>query len=175
MISLTRLKVNFLVLVQLIDVALNGPKIIESFSISETHIKPGVCEHADFLIGQIKENRENFEKFRTRLSIVRSEKAAKEIETQNRIECDLQSGVDRGVSDLISEYSAAASTTSRSSQNSRTTGRSYRSSKNRRKNERKQHSIKEGSIYEEFALIKALHHIVNQTYAQRGLDFLFYR
>jgi hypothetical protein len=46
---------------------------------------------------------------------------------------------------------------------------SSRSSKNRRKHERKMLSLKEGSPYEELALIRALHQVITTTYIATGL------
>lgn len=47
--------------------------------------------------------------------------------------------------------------------------RSYRSSKNKRKHERKLLSLKEGSPYEDLALVRALHELFSKLYAYRGL------
>jgi hypothetical protein len=64
--------------------------------------------------------------------------------------------------------SLADSTDTRTSRASRSSSRTYRSSKNRRKHERKMCSIKEGSLYEDLGLVRALHQIVLQTYELRG-------
>lgn len=45
--------------------------------------------------------------------------------------------------------------------------RSYRSSKNRRKHERKVASLKEGSQYEDVALVMALHNLVTSSFELR--------
>lgn len=47
--------------------------------------------------------------------------------------------------------------------------KSYRSSKNRRKQERKFLSLKEGSVFEDLALIQTLYQIISNMYKERGL------
>lgn len=47
--------------------------------------------------------------------------------------------------------------------------RSYRSSKNRRKQERKLLSMKEGSMFEDLGLMRALHEIITKTYKHKGV------
>ncbi|XP_012256785.2 putative elongator complex protein 1 [Athalia rosae] len=142
---------------------------VDRLDIIETHIKPGVSEHADYLISKINENRQDFTKHKQRLKIVREEKLLRESQSLYNTEGDYDPSAARGESDLFSDTtSIAGSITSRGSQSSRTSGRSYRSSKNRRKHERKLHSLREGSIYEDMALIAALHGIVTSAYAYRA-------
>ncbi|XP_063980475.1 elongator complex protein 1 [Diachasmimorpha longicaudata] len=130
----------------------------------ETEVKPGVVEHAAWLLSKISENREEFLKYKKRLLIVRSEIAKREAEDALAEEEDGPGEV----SDLLSDTSSiAGSNTSLSSGSSRSSGRSYRSSKNRRKQEKKVLSIKEGSVYEDLALVRALHTIISSTYEQR--------
>lgn len=138
---------------------------------SETHVKPGVLDHAEFTLGQMRQHRQDFEKHKSRLAIVRAQAAARESNSANfGLDDDEQNvGAGHDFSDLISDTtSIAGSTMTRSSQASRTTGRTYRSSKNRRKHERKMQSIKEGSVYEDLALIRNLHQLISQAYKQRG-------
>uniref|UniRef100_A0A0C9R4C0 Elongator complex protein 1 n=2 Tax=Fopius arisanus TaxID=64838 RepID=A0A0C9R4C0_9HYME len=131
----------------------------------ETEVKPGVEEHAAWLLSKISENRGEFLKYKKRLLIVRSEIAKREAEEALAEEDD---GAGGDVSDLLSETSSlAGSNTSLSSGSSRSSGRSYRSSKNRRKQEKKVLSIKEGSVYEDLALVRALHTIISTAYSQR--------
>lgn len=47
--------------------------------------------------------------------------------------------------------------------------KSYRSSKNRRKQERKLLSLKEGSVFEDLALIQTLYQIISNTYKEQSL------
>ncbi|OXU28995.1 hypothetical protein TSAR_015024 [Trichomalopsis sarcophagae] len=136
----------------------------------ETHVKPGILDHAEFMLSQIRQHKQDFEKYKNRLGVVRAQAAARELAMRNLFDVDDEpTGNERGdFSDLISDTtSIAGSTMSRSSQASRSTGRSYRSSKNRRKHERKLQSIKEGSVYEDLALIRTLHQLVSQAYKQR--------
>ncbi|KAK0173969.1 hypothetical protein PV328_007099 [Microctonus aethiopoides] len=131
----------------------------------ETHVKPGVHEHGLELSLRINKNKEEFLKYRERLVEIRYEKEQKEARMLMMSQTSESEGE---FSDLLSEIcSNAGSTTSASSTSSRSSGRSYRSSKNRRKQERKVLSIKEGSAFEDLALIRALHIIVANTYAQR--------
>ncbi|XP_046749478.1 putative elongator complex protein 1 [Diprion similis] len=141
---------------------------VERLDIVETHIKPGVQEHADYMISKIIKNQTDFIKFRERLSVVRAEKSLKELQLRDVGDGDHEFNPVTGESDLFSDTSSiAGSMTSRGSQSSRLSSKSYRSSKNRRKHERKLHSLREGSIYEDLALISALHGIVTTTYADR--------
>ena len=147
---------------------------INNISIAETHVKPGVQEHTDFMLSQIGQHMQDFDRHKNRLSVVRSQTAARELALRTQLDLqDDEAMIERGgdFSDLLSDTtSIAGSTMSRSSQASRSTGRSYRSSKNRRKHERKMQSIKEGSAYEDLALIRTLHQLVEQAYKQRGKE-----
>ncbi|XP_015608261.1 putative elongator complex protein 1 [Cephus cinctus] len=135
----------------------------------ETHVKPGVQEHADYLLSQINKYKEDFEKHTNRLNVVRAEKAAKQMHLIDGDEWDHEAAAARGDSDLFSDTSSVAgSLSSRGSQSSRSSGRSYRSSKNRRKHERKLLSMKEGSAYEDLGLIRTLHQLVINAYGLRG-------
>lgn len=123
-------------------------------------------EHIQYLINSISENQQNFTKYKDRLKNVRTEQAIREFENT---ELNFSNEGSKEFSDLLSETtSIAGSTVTRSSQISRTSGRTYKSSKNRRKQERKLNSIKEGSIYEDLALLTALHDIVTKTYEQKS-------
>ncbi|XP_034948939.1 putative elongator complex protein 1 [Chelonus insularis] len=135
----------------------------------ETHVKPGIYQHAIDIDDKINKNKEEFIRLKNRLIIVRKEKARKEAEALTR---NFQNFEDeepgQEFSDLLSDTSSVAgSVTSTSSKSSRTSGRSYRSSKNKRKHERKFLSIKEGSAFEDLAIIQAIHNIASNSYAQR--------
>ncbi|XP_057324154.1 putative elongator complex protein 1 [Microplitis mediator] len=133
----------------------------------ETHVKPGSHEHAIDIYFRINKNKEEFMKFKRRLLIVRKEKAKKQALAFETLE-EERGNAGRDVSDLLSETtSVAGSTVSASSRSSRSSARSYRSGKNKRKHERKILDIKEGSAYEDLGLVRALHIIITNTYAQR--------
>lgn len=120
------------------------------------------------------QHKQDFQKYKNRLKVVREQAAIREeaARTQLAADSDDDSTGNRGLSDLISETtSIAGSTTTRTSHSSRSSGRTYRSSKNRRKHERKLQSIKEGSVYEDLALIRMLHQLATQAYNQRGTIF----
>lgn len=143
----------------------NRPDLIE------THVKPGVKEHADFLLTKINGYKNDFIKHQVRLEVVRKQKAIRAAQ-DDLLNDDEQGGGGGGggdMSDLLSETSFAGSTTSRaSSRASRSSGRTYKSSKNRRKQERKVLSIKAGSVFEDLALIRALYEILTNVYELRS-------
>ncbi|KAJ8678919.1 hypothetical protein QAD02_014706 [Eretmocerus hayati] len=133
----------------------------------ESHVRPGVQAHAEFLVSQLHQHRTDFEKYRMRLSVVRAEAAARkarELAGEAQINSDDENH-HQDLGDLISDTTSIAGSTV--SKSSRSSGRTYRSSKNRRKHERKMHSIKEGSVYEDLALIRALHQLATQAYSYR--------
>ena len=51
--------------------------------------------------------------------------------------------------------------------------KSYRSSKNRRKQERKLLNLKEGSMFEDLALIQTLYQITSNTYKEQSVYSLY--
>lgn len=51
--------------------------------------------------------------------------------------------------------------------------KSYRSSKNRRKQERKLLNLKEGSVFEDLALIQTLYQITSNTYKEQSVYSLY--
>ncbi|XP_043471428.1 putative elongator complex protein 1 [Leptopilina heterotoma] len=135
----------------------------------ETHVKPGVHEHAKDLIAYIERTKEEFCKYRTRLAFIRTDEYKKQMQMKNEIRFDNEPDAAQGFSDLISETSSiAGSTVTKTSQSSRSSGRTYKSSKNRRKHERKLLNLKEGSVFEDLALLRTLHEIIVRIYAQKG-------
>ncbi|KZC12649.1 Elongator complex protein 1 [Dufourea novaeangliae] len=135
----------------------------ESLNLIESRVRSSVYEHADHVMSQIEKNRQDFERHKSRLAIIRVN-----ISESNEIICDNESVYDRGISDIFSDTSSVASSTlSQKSKFSNLSGKSYRSSKNRRKHERKLLSLKEGSAFEDLALIQALYQIVTNTYKER--------
>ncbi|XP_063235576.1 elongator complex protein 1 [Bacillus rossius redtenbacheri] len=119
----------------------------------ETHIKPGLLEHQKQMLSQLETSRELFSRHKTRLAVVRKmQKLQLQDETEPaHPDCDLFSDT----STIMG--SSAASSRSRSST------RTFRSSKSRRKQERKLLSLKEGSQFEDLALIRSLHELVTSA------------
>ncbi|XP_052742615.1 putative elongator complex protein 1 isoform X2 [Bicyclus anynana] len=108
----------------------------------------------------IETNSANFDKYRSRLQIVRDTKRNKPVEQYDNICHIVRQVYGNKDSDL---YSDAGSTVASSSGS----GRTYRSSKNRRKHERKVASLKEGSQYEDTALVMVLHTLIVSTFELR--------
>ncbi|CAB3244736.1 unnamed protein product [Arctia plantaginis] len=123
--------------------------------LKEKKVLPALLEDYDNLNELITTNLATFVKHRERLQVVRSNKIKNPVDT-----IDFYTNKD---SDL---YSDAGSTLASSSRGS---SRSFRSSKNRRKHERKVASLKEGSQYEDVALVMALHTLVCSTFDLRLL------
>ncbi|KAM3965504.1 elongator complex protein 1 [Aphomia sociella] len=103
----------------------------------------------------IEKNWCDFVKYKERLLVVRENK------NKNSLTEHYDPSYINKDSDL---YSDAGSTLASSSRGS---SRSFRSSKNRRKHERKVASLKEGSQYEDVALVMALHNLVTTTFELR--------
>ncbi|XP_063627184.1 putative elongator complex protein 1 [Cydia splendana] len=121
--------------------------------LKDDQLLPAVMEEYTNLQELIERNWGTFTKHRDRLFIVRETK-------RNAPEIDISYA--NKDSDL---YSDAGSTVA--SSNSRSSGRTFRSSKNRRKHERKVASLKEGSQYEDVALVMALHNLITSTFELR--------
>ncbi|XP_073242058.1 elongator complex protein 1-like [Porites lutea] len=125
--------------------------------ILETHLKGALEEAYNHHISSIEEQKELFEKYTKRLQVVREIKEKQNIEFQ-------ESGVARDDTDLYSDTSSVGDNSeyasSTSSRGSRSSGRS---SKNRRKAASKIYSLKEGSRFEDFALMKALSDIIQSV------------
>ncbi|XP_068740348.1 elongator complex protein 1-like [Montipora capricornis] len=120
----------------------------------ETHLREALDEAYHRHISSIEEQEELFEKYTKRLQVVRETKERQSIEFQ-------EGGLARDDTDLFSDTSSVGDTseyvTSASSRGTRSTGRS---SKNRRKAASKMYSLKEGSRFEDLALMKALSDII---------------
>ncbi|KAG6444956.1 hypothetical protein O3G_MSEX003635 [Manduca sexta] len=116
-------------------------------------LTPTLLEDFKNMTDLIETNWCTFIRHRDRLEVVRANKIKNPIDVY-----DFYVNKD---SDL---YSDAGSTLASSSRGS---SRSYRSSKNRRKHERKVASLKEGSQYEDVALIMALHSHVTASFELR--------
>ncbi|XP_046821517.1 elongator complex protein 1 isoform X2 [Vespa crabro] len=134
----------------------------------ETHIKPGIQEHAEYTTAQIIKNKEDFEKYKARLTVVRTEMINKQTHIYDDTLNDNILMSNNGINDFLSDISSVTgSIISKGSQSSIISKRSYRSSKNRRKQERKLLSMKEGSMFEDLGLMRALHEIITKTYKQK--------
>ncbi|XP_047349459.1 putative elongator complex protein 1 isoform X1 [Vespa velutina] len=134
----------------------------------ETHIKPGIQEHAEYTTAQIIKNKEDFEKYKARLIVVRTEMINKQTHIYDDTLNDNILMSNNGINDFLSDISSVTgSIISKGSQSSIISKRSYRSSKNRRKQERKLLSMKEGSMFEDLGLMRALHEIITKTYKQK--------
>ncbi|PNF34889.1 hypothetical protein B7P43_G01410 [Cryptotermes secundus] len=122
----------------------------------ETHVKPGIMEHLEQLTSQFMSAQKEFITYKSRLNVVRTNKEQRQIEEKD--------GDPLEEYDIYSDTSSVmASTLHGSHIGSQVSMRSSRSSKNRRKLQRKMLSLKEGSVYEELALIRALHQLITAT------------
>ncbi|KOX68903.1 Elongator complex protein 1 [Melipona quadrifasciata] len=136
----------------------------------ESHIKPGVYEYANHTLSQIRKNKQDFEQHKSRLATVRHNISQRNAKSYSEILCDNKSQVcDKDISDILSDTSSVVgSSSSQVSKLSTMSGKSYRSSKNRRKQERKLLSLKEGSAFEDLALIQTLYQIISNTYKEQN-------
>ncbi|XP_076249707.1 elongator complex protein 1 [Calliopsis andreniformis] len=140
----------------------------DCLTLIESCVKSSVYEYADHLMSQIEKNKQDFEQHRLRLAAVRISISQKNMKSYDGI-FENESICDRGITDILSDTSSVTSSTlSQKSKLSSLSGKSYRSSKNRRKHERKLLSLKEGSAFEDLALIQALHQITSNTYKEKG-------
>ncbi|KAL4228237.1 hypothetical protein ACF0H5_013670 [Mactra antiquata] len=125
----------------------------------ETDLKSSLLESYDGHITNLEQMKEKFDKYKSRLSVVRMEKEKARLEmietggtTQDR---DLFS--DTSSITVESQQSSKYSSDTSSSVYSKMSGRSV---KNRRKAEHKKWKLREGSEYEDFALIAELAKII---------------
>ncbi|XP_012536297.1 putative elongator complex protein 1 [Monomorium pharaonis] len=135
---------------------------VQRSDLNETHIIPGVKEHAEHVILQLNKTKEDFLRYKSRLAVVRKEMKEAQLPREETYD---ESEINKEIPDSISDISSIAdSTSSRISRISISSGKSYRSSKNRRKQVRKLLSLKEGSTFEDISLIHALYQIMINTY-----------
>ncbi|XP_043500282.1 putative elongator complex protein 1 isoform X1 [Polistes fuscatus] len=133
-----------------------------------THIQTGVQEHVDYITAQIIKNKEDLEKYKNRLTVIRTEMTNRQTQVCDDTLNDNILTTNKGFNDFLSDTSSVTnSITSHGSRTSTTSKRSYRSSKNRRKQERKLLSMKEGSMFEDLGIMRALHEIITKTYQQK--------
>ncbi|XP_061166857.1 putative elongator complex protein 1 [Saccostrea echinata] len=128
----------------------------------ETNLKPAMLESYEGQMESLESMRADFEKYRKRLKVIREEKE------RSRLEFQETGGVNDADADLFSDASSATGESIQSSkysgsQSSTFTKSTGRSSRNRRKAEMKKWRLKEGSPYEDFALIAALSKIITSV------------
>ncbi|XP_065059792.1 putative elongator complex protein 1 [Rhopilema esculentum] len=121
--------------------------------IIETNFKTALEEAYKHQLEVIHTAKENFIKYKERLAVVRALKEKQHQEVADGLREEVEN-------DLFSEASSVTgqSDISATSKGSRASGHS---SKSRRKYQRKKYSLKEGSKFEDFALVEALAEIVN--------------
>lgn len=141
---------------------------VQRLDLCETHIKPGVTEHAEHVMLQLSKFKEDFLRHKSRLALVRAEISARQTRPFNESICHDEPVFGKEIMDSLSETSSIAdSVSSKKSRTSTASRRSYRSSKNRRKQERKLLSLKEGSTFEDLGLIHVLYQIITTVYKNR--------
>ncbi|XP_053611863.1 elongator complex protein 1 [Plodia interpunctella] len=115
---------------------------------------PAILKEYRNLTQLVEKNWYTFVKYRERLFVVRENKRRNPVEHYDPT-------YDNKDSDLYSDAGSTAAS-------SRGSSRSYRSSKNRRKHERKVASLREGSQYEDVALVIALYSLVMSSFKLRS-------
>ncbi|XP_041916665.1 elongator complex protein 1 [Alosa sapidissima] len=122
--------------------------------IIETNLKPALLEAYTTQVSFLESQKALFSRHQTRLAVVREEKEKARQEMLDEGDC--------GDVELYSEASSVMSGSHVGSRYTHSNSRiSARSSKNRRKAEGKKFSLKEGSPFEETALLHALTHITH--------------
>ncbi|KAI4885036.1 hypothetical protein NFI96_017717 [Prochilodus magdalenae] len=124
--------------------------------ITETHLKPALLEAQSNQVSFLESQKALFTRHKIRLAVVREQKA------KARLELVDEDGPDCADAELYSEASSVLTGSRIGSKYSQSNSRiSARSSKNRRKAEGKKHSLKEGSPFEDIALLHALIQIIH--------------
>lgn len=118
-------------------------------------IRNHLNDYAGEQVQKIQIDHEQFQTHCNRLQTIRKQKLEKQLNgDDNDDDCDM-------FSDTTSMNS------SRFTGGSRGTSRTFRSSKSKRRHERKLLSLKEGSPFEDIALIDAIYILIQQIYAQQ--------
>lgn len=120
-------------------------------------IKPHLVTYLEQLKASILADFDTFQKYKERLVLVR------QLRTQKQEAADLEPGIQDFDDESISQWSSSTHTSMTGSQ---MTGKS-RSSKNRRKHERKLFSLKEGSKFEDIALVDALYTLIHKIISEQ--------
>lgn len=137
----------------------------------ESNLKDAIVAAFDSQMESLKSFHADFNRHKNRLFVVREEKQKARLEILEDDSCpanvDLYSDASSVAVDSVLSHSTSSSSqrSASSSHFSRSTGRS---SRNRRKDERKKWSLKEGSRYEECALVDALGKIITHVDTLRG-------
>ncbi|XP_071527963.1 putative elongator complex protein 1 [Panulirus ornatus] len=122
----------------------------------DTHIKPGAIEQYMFCIAEIERLTSTLTQYCLRLAVVRETKEKQYHDFMEGNESQLDSDLYSDTSTITGiSYSRSHATGSRTGTSA--TGRTYRSTKNKRKLDRKKHSTKEGSAYEDLGLVTSLY------------------
>ncbi|BFZ01620.1 hypothetical protein BsWGS_04659 [Bradybaena similaris] len=136
------------------------------FDLIETHMKEAIDESWSHQLEMLTAQKEQFEKYKTRLAVVRVEKEKAKtffFESQaDHCDADLFSDTTSMTGTCASSIHTAS--TSRSTVFTKNTG----SARTRRKAENKKWSLKEGSANEEYALVDALSKIIKSVDSLRG-------
>lgn len=141
---------------------------VQRLDLCETHIKPGITEHAEHVMLQLGKFKEDFLRHKSRLALVRAEISARQTRPSDESIYNEEPVFGKEIADSLSETSSiAGSVSSKRSRTSTSSRRSYRSNKNRRKQERKLLSLKEGSTFEDLGLIHVLYQIITTAYKNR--------
>ncbi|XP_046853969.1 putative elongator complex protein 1 [Xenia sp. Carnegie-2017] len=121
--------------------------------IIETDVQPALQQVQETMLSSLLAKKDDFQKYLTRLNIVRTEKEKRQMDLINDNDLD-----DDANAELFSDSSSisAISTMTSSSVSSRTSRSTGKSRKNRRKSQRNRVSLKKGSQYEDIALMEAL-------------------
>lgn len=123
--------------------------------IIETNLKTAILEAHSNQISFLESQKALFIRHKSRLAVVR------ELKAKAKLELFDEDGPDCADAELYSEASSVLTGSHLGSKYSRSNSRiSSRSSKNRRKAEGKKHSLKEGSPFEDIALLNALTQII---------------
>ncbi|KAF5903355.1 elongator complex protein 1 [Clarias magur] len=123
--------------------------------IVETNLKPALLDAHSTQMAFVDSQRALFTRHKNRLAVVREQKE------KARLEFGDEDGPDCADAELYSEASSVLTGSRLGSKYSHSNSRiSSRSSKNRRKAEGKKHSLKEGSPFEDIALLHAIIQII---------------
>ncbi|POI33793.1 hypothetical protein CIB84_002455 [Bambusicola thoracicus] len=135
----------------------------DRLDILETNFKPAIIEAQKSQLMFLDSQKTAFLRHKSRLQVVRElkEKASESLQDYEAPYCP--------EFDLLSETSSVVTPSDMSSRYSHSNSRiSARSSKNRRKAERKRYSLKEGSPFEDMALLEALGESVRAVDSVKG-------
>lgn len=123
----------------------------------ETHLKPALMEQCAQSVSNIDQMSDDFNKYTIRLQVVRENQ-------QKTADFDDQDDVNNPDNDMFSDTSSISGVSSSHSQRSRSSRsgsiNTRKSSKHKQKHERKKYLLKEGSAFEDLALLTALTELI---------------